>query len=153
MRKQRLLLLGAALLFVTAEQACAQFRGGYASRGVAVGPMGGVGVSRSAGGYAAGPFGAAAGGARSGSFVTPGGSTVQYGAARGVASGPFGGAAGGVRGVQVTNPYGQTYTRVQSGGVAAGPYGGVAAGGRSATAVAGPFGAAGYRSSSGYVLP
>jgi hypothetical protein len=90
-----------------------------------------------------GPFGAAAGGARGGTYVGPHGTTVQAGRAGGVEAGPFGGVhAGGVQGARVTTPGGRTYTTGSRAGAAVGPYGGVRAGAAHGAAAVGPYGAA-----------
>jgi hypothetical protein len=133
-RKGAALRLGAwfvgAAVVLAAGPAGARAQGfGRAGRAVAVGPRGGAAVSYR-GGAAVGPWGGArAGGVRTGTYVGPGGTTVQAGRVGGAAVGPLGGVrAGGASGVRVTTPYGQTYAAGRAGGVGVGPYGGVRAG-------------------------
>ena len=119
----------------------AQFNARTRTGHAVVGPGGGISTGQTRTAAHAGPLGSASAATRTGTRVTPGGATVQYGAAGASRSGPFGGGAAGAKGVKVTTPSGQTYTNASAGRVAAGP-GGVAAAGRSRTTAAGPFGAA-----------
>jgi hypothetical protein len=145
----RIVLLSSA--FWAATTALAQYGAASRTGRVAVGPMGGISAGQTRTAVNAGPLGSSAATARTGTRVTPGGATVQYGQASGARSGPLGASAGSVRGAKVTTPSGQTYTHASAGRVAAGP-GGVAAAGSSRTTASGPFGAAGVRRSGGAMI-
>lgn len=85
--------------------------------------------------------------AQGGTYVGPGGTTVQHGSVGGISSGPFGGVhAYGAQATRITTPGGRTYTQ----GSVRSSYGGVAVGYRGGVAV-GPYGAAavGYRGAVG----
>jgi hypothetical protein len=117
---------------------------GFGRRGgaVAVGPRGGAAATTYRGGAAVGPWGGVhAGGARTGTYVAPGGTTVQAGRVGGAYAGPGGVRVGGAEGVRVATPGGRTYTNVDRGGVAVGPNG-IRAGSIGGPAYRGPYGGA-----------
>jgi hypothetical protein len=128
MKYQLLFSLAAAVLLLPGE-APAQPSSSYQYQRTVVGPEGSVYHEQRAGGVAAGPFGATSGMTRSGSFVGPGGETVEYNERHGSVVGPVGG--GGV----ANNRY--------SSHAAVGPVGGLAAG-RALTAPIEPFAAADF---------
>ncbi len=124
-------------------------RGGYGTSSFNRAPS--FDTSRSYGGYSGmrgtegrNPYGGAYGaGARTGSFTTPGGSTVKYGAAGAGGVGPGGTAAGrGVGAVNVTTPGGRSVTDVGRAGGAVGPEGNAIAGRSNVAVASGPRGTA-----------
>ncbi|MFO0908110.1 MAG: tetratricopeptide repeat protein [Isosphaeraceae bacterium] len=100
----------------------------------------------SGGGAREGAYGGSAamrGGATTGSYTGPRGTTVDYGAAGRAGVGPRGGeAAAGVGGVKVTTPGGRSFTDVGRAGAAVGPDGGAVAGRSSTRVGTGPNGTA-----------
>src|SRR5262245_40032081 len=118
-------LLSVVSLTATGGIAQAQLNARTRTGHVVVGPAGGISAGQTRTAAHAGPLGSASAAARTGTKVTPGGATVQYGAAGAARSGPLSAGAAGARGVKVTTPAGQTYTHANAGRVAAGP-GGVA---------------------------
>jgi hypothetical protein len=118
-------ILGSALVLLAGAQAQALARGFGAARG----------------GFAAGPHGAVAGGARFGAGVGPAGGAYAGGARAGAAVGPYGGYhAGGARGGSYVGPRGTTVQAGRAGGVAVGPFGGVHAAGAEGARVTTPGG-------------
>lgn len=141
-------LLSGAYCTIEANAAHAQYRGAARTGHVAVGPRGGISTGQTRTTARAGPLGSSATQVRTGTKVTPGGATVQYGGASAARSTPFGGSAASAKGVKVTTPSGQTYAHTSKNRVAAGP-GGVAATSSSRTATAGPLGVGGTRTVAG----
>lgn len=119
-------------------------RGGFAARGAAIGPAGGVRTGGFARGGAVGPFGTHAGAVHGGSYYGPGGGSVQHIGGGGVTAGPFGGVhVGGGGATRVTGPAGNSFVTGHGGGAAIGPLGGVRVGGGAGAAAVGPGWAAG----------
>src|SRR5262245_53905678 len=121
----------------------------HSSRSSPVGPAGGsMFVGQRSTAAVAGPFGTATGVSRSGSYVAPGGATVEYAQRSGAVVGPLGG--GRVSSASYVHAEsadrGITYSRYSRSSSAIGPAGGVAVG-RTTAAAVGPFGAVGYRRS------
>src|SRR5262245_44117697 len=145
MNYRRLILLAASALLLPGK-ASAQLASGYQYQRTVVGPDGGVYVGQRSGGAIAGPFGAAAGMSRSGSYVAPSGATLEYSQRSGGVVGPLGGVRGSTSYVHAESAdRGLTYSSYSS-NLAVGPVGGVAYG-RTTAAAVGPFGAVGYRRS------
>jgi hypothetical protein len=135
----------AASAFLLPGEASAQVASGYQYQRTVVGPGGGVHSAQRSGGTVAGPFGATTGVAQSGTYVAPGGATVQYNSRSGSVVGLMGGGwSGSSSRVHAESPGGgATYSRYSSTSSAVGPAGGLAAG-RAMAAAVGPFAAADY---------
>jgi hypothetical protein len=144
--KYRFLFVLAAAAFLVPGQARAQLASDYYYQRAAVGPGEGMYVGQRSGGMVAGPFGAAGGMSRSGSYVAPSGATVDYAERSGAVVGPLGGMrAGSASYVHAESAdHGITYSRYSRSGTAVGPYGG---------APVGPYGVAGYRRSGAMFWP
>jgi hypothetical protein len=143
MKNPLLVPLAAAALLLPGE-APAQPAPGYRYQRTVVGPDVGYYNEQGTGGVVAGPLGAASGVTRSGSYVAPGGATVDYSQRSGAVVGPLGGVRGGSASYvhAESADRGLTYSRYSS-STAVGPYGGLAAG-RARAAAIGPFAAADY---------
>jgi hypothetical protein len=136
------IIVAAAAMLALGSPNSASARGfGAARGGVAVG-RGGFSASSARAGAVAGPFGAAAGGSRGVTRVTPGGTTIQAGRVGGVSRGPLGGVhAAGAQGARVTTPGGRSFTTGSAGRAGVGAMGGAYASGVRGSAAVGPYGA------------
>src|SRR5262245_33495395 len=151
MNFRQLLLLATSAVLLPGE-ATAQLGSGYQYERAVVGPGGGASVTQRS--TVAGPFGAATGVSRSGSYVTPSGGTVEYAERSGAVVGPLGyGRAGSASYYHAENADRSiSYSRYSRSSSAVGPVGGVAFG-RTTAAAVGPFGSAGYRRAGVIVRP